>query len=85
MAWQRLKPSVIEKCWQNIFKNSSFEEEDDEPLARHQEVWSSDKTVTNDTIELLQIVEPAKYCTKDIEEWNEDVIIETDLGDDVID
>lgn len=82
MAWQQVQPSMISKCWDNILgKNKN---EDDIPLARLQEIWNSERAETdiNDTIDLLHVIGPVEYTTKDVEEWNKDVSQNSDLEND---
>lgn len=62
-AWDRLEPSTISKCWHNILGKNTFEEEDDIPLARLQQIWKSERPETAvivDTIELLQAIQPVR-------------------------
>lgn len=61
-------------------------DEDDIPLARLKEIWhdETEKSLINDTINLLQTIEQVEYSYKDVDEWNKDVIIQnnTDSTDD---
>ncbi|XP_050294226.1 tigger transposable element-derived protein 2-like [Anthonomus grandis grandis] len=76
MAWQKIEPSVILKCW-NIILGKNLEE-DDLPLARLKEMWENDvrAAAVNETITLLQTIEQIDYNPKDIEEWNTDAVEE---------
>lgn len=76
LAWQQLNPSVIQKCWHNILGRTR--DEDDIPLSRLQEIWNNEVTnnAINDTIKLLETIEPVEYSAQDVEEWNEDAIQE---------
>lgn len=64
-AWQQLDPSIIKKCWNNIFNENDIDE-DDLPLARLQEqrISQNSEPIVQETIELLQLIGPVskKIC-----------------------
>ncbi|XP_050300542.1 jerky protein homolog-like [Anthonomus grandis grandis] len=76
MDWQKIEPSVISKCWNNIFGKNL--EEDDLSLARLKEIWENDvrAATVNETITLLRTIEQIDYNHKHIEEWNTDAVEE---------
>lgn len=86
IAWQQLDSSVITKCWHNILGRTR--DEDDIPLSRLKESMENEiiKTEVNDTIKLLETIQPVKYNVQDVEEWNEDIIrenIDFDINENV--
>lgn len=64
-AWQQLDPSIIKKCWNNIF-NENDVDEDDLPLARLQEqlISQNSEPIVQETIELLQVIGPVSKKIK---------------------
>ena len=57
MAWEKIEPSVISKCWNNVLGKKL--EENKLHLARLKEIWENDAraAAVNETIKLLQTIE----------------------------
>ncbi|KAB0790382.1 hypothetical protein PPYR_15246 [Photinus pyralis] len=72
-AWWKLDPLMITKCWNPILGKN--EDQDNIPLATLRKTWTNEtEKLNNDTICLLEAIEPAEYTQQDVEEWNKDVI-----------
>lgn len=58
-AWQKLEPTILQKCWKKIRSNEEYDDEDELPLSTLQEIWRNEtEHIVQDTLSLLQEIQP---------------------------
>lgn len=78
-AWNKLSPQVIKKCWNKIITETENDQnpldEENLPLSVLQKKLTGTRgmeSVVEQTISLLQALQPMEYSGQDIDEWNRD-------------
>ncbi|XP_017480663.1 PREDICTED: jerky protein homolog-like [Rhagoletis zephyria] len=75
LAWKKVSQESLKKCWNRIFNDDEFDEEDDVPLSILQQ--SEENLATRNSLRLLERVFPnVQFDVNDVTEWNNENIID---------
>ncbi|XP_036322268.1 jerky protein homolog-like [Rhagoletis pomonella] len=79
LAWKKVSQESLKKCWNRIFNDDGFDEEDDVPLSILQQ--SEENLATRNSLRLLERVFPnVEFDANDVTEWNNENIIDDILS-----
>ncbi|XP_036322541.1 jerky protein homolog-like [Rhagoletis pomonella] len=79
LAWKKVSQESLKKCWNRIFNDDGFDEEDDVPLSILQQ--SEENLATRNSLRLLERVFPnVEFDVNDVTEWNNENIIDDILS-----